>query len=35
MRLFPLRFVRTGLEEGRFFEFFTADKPVVFAFHGY
>ena len=24
-----------GLEEGRFFEFFTADKPVVFAFHGY
>jgi xylulose-5-phosphate/fructose-6-phosphate phosphoketolase len=23
------------MEEGRFLEFFTADKPVVFAFHGY
>jgi xylulose-5-phosphate/fructose-6-phosphate phosphoketolase len=24
-----------GLEEARFLELFTADKPVVFAFHGY
>ena len=24
-----------GLEEAKFVELFTADKPVVFAFHGY
>ncbi|MGN6359980.1 MAG: phosphoketolase family protein, partial [Thermomicrobiales bacterium] len=35
MTLFPREFHPHGMEETRFVELFTADKPVVFAFHGY
>jgi xylulose-5-phosphate/fructose-6-phosphate phosphoketolase len=35
MCLYPRFYHPHGLEEGRFEELFTADKPVVFAFHGY
>ncbi len=35
MCLFSLGIHPHGLEEGRFLELLTADKPVVFAFHGY
>jgi xylulose-5-phosphate/fructose-6-phosphate phosphoketolase len=35
MRLFPREFHPHGMSEGEFVELFTADKPVVFAFHGY
>jgi xylulose-5-phosphate/fructose-6-phosphate phosphoketolase len=35
MTLFPREFHPHGMSETRFVELFTADKPVVFAFHGY
>jgi xylulose-5-phosphate/fructose-6-phosphate phosphoketolase len=35
MSLFPRFFHPHGMDERRFVELFTADKPVVFAFHGY
>ena len=35
MTLFPREFHPHGMDESRFVELFTADKPVVFAFHGY
>jgi xylulose-5-phosphate/fructose-6-phosphate phosphoketolase len=35
MTLFPREFHPHGLDETRFVELFTADKPIVFAFHGY
>src|SRR4051794_1817390 len=35
MRLFPTEFHPHGMSEAEFVELFTADKPVVFAFHGY
>ena len=35
MTLFPREFYPHGMDETRFVELFTADKPVVFAFHGY
>ena len=35
MTLFPREFHPHGMGETRFVELFTADKPVVFAFHGY
>src|SRR6266511_674660 len=35
MTLFPREFHPHGLSETRFVELFTADRPVVFAFHGY
>ena len=35
MSLFPSDVHPHGLPESRFVELFTADKPVVFAFHGY
>ena len=35
MRLFPVRYHPHGTTEEQFVELFTADKPVVFAFHGY
>jgi xylulose-5-phosphate/fructose-6-phosphate phosphoketolase len=35
MTLFPREFHPHGMDETRFVELFTADKPVVFAFHGY
>jgi xylulose-5-phosphate/fructose-6-phosphate phosphoketolase len=35
MRLFPARYHPHGTTEAEFVELFTADKPVVFAFHGY
>jgi xylulose-5-phosphate/fructose-6-phosphate phosphoketolase len=35
MALFPREFHPHGMDETRFVELFTADKPVVFAFHGY
>jgi xylulose-5-phosphate/fructose-6-phosphate phosphoketolase len=35
MRLFPARYHPHGMSEAEFVELFTADKPVVFAFHGY
>ncbi len=35
MTLFPQEFHPHGMDETRFVELFTADKPVVFAFHGY
>jgi xylulose-5-phosphate/fructose-6-phosphate phosphoketolase len=35
MRLFPARHHPHGMTEEQFVELFTADKPVVFAFHGY
>jgi xylulose-5-phosphate/fructose-6-phosphate phosphoketolase len=35
MRLFPARYHPHGMTEAEFVELFTADKPVVFAFHGY
>jgi xylulose-5-phosphate/fructose-6-phosphate phosphoketolase len=35
MRLFPKQYHPHGMTEGEFVELFTADKPVVFAFHGY
>jgi xylulose-5-phosphate/fructose-6-phosphate phosphoketolase len=35
MRLFPVSQHPHGMSEEQFVELFTADKPVVFAFHGY
>jgi xylulose-5-phosphate/fructose-6-phosphate phosphoketolase len=35
MRLFPAAYHPHGMSEAEFVELFTADKPVVFAFHGY
>ncbi|MBM2811046.1 MAG: phosphoketolase family protein [Chloroflexi bacterium] len=35
MTLFPREFHPHGMDETQFVELFTADKPVVFAFHGY
>jgi xylulose-5-phosphate/fructose-6-phosphate phosphoketolase len=35
MTLYPPFFHPHGLDEATFIEHFTADKPVVFAFHGY
>jgi xylulose-5-phosphate/fructose-6-phosphate phosphoketolase len=35
MTLFPREFHPHGMDETSFVELFTADKPVVFAFHGY
>jgi xylulose-5-phosphate/fructose-6-phosphate phosphoketolase len=35
MRLFPAEHHPHGSTEAQFVELFTADKPVVFAFHGY
>src|SRR5215217_7086650 len=35
MTLFPREFHPHGMDETRFVELFTANKPVVFAFHGY
>jgi xylulose-5-phosphate/fructose-6-phosphate phosphoketolase len=35
MTLFPQDVHPHGMSETRFVEMFTADKPVVFAFHGY
>jgi xylulose-5-phosphate/fructose-6-phosphate phosphoketolase len=35
MRLFPASYHPHGMTASEFVELFTADKPVVFAFHGY
>jgi xylulose-5-phosphate/fructose-6-phosphate phosphoketolase len=35
MRLFPARYHPHGMTTAEFVELFTADKPVIFAFHGY
>jgi xylulose-5-phosphate/fructose-6-phosphate phosphoketolase len=35
MRLFPAGYHPHGMTSAQFVELFTADKPVVFAFHGY
>ncbi len=35
MTLFPPEYHPHGMDEARFVEMFTADRPVVFAFHGY
>ena len=35
MSLFPREFHPHGMSETRFVELFTANKPIVFAFHGY
>ncbi len=35
MRLFPARYHPHGMTDSEFVDLFTADKPVVFAFHGY
>ena len=35
MTLFPREFHPHGMTESRFVELFTANRPVVFAFHGY
>jgi xylulose-5-phosphate/fructose-6-phosphate phosphoketolase len=35
MRLFPAEYHPHGMTTPEFVELFTADKPVVFAFHGY
>jgi xylulose-5-phosphate/fructose-6-phosphate phosphoketolase len=35
MRLFPTEYHPHGMSNTEFVELFTADKPVVFAFHGY
>jgi xylulose-5-phosphate/fructose-6-phosphate phosphoketolase len=35
MRLFPAAYHPHGMSTAEFVELFTADKPVVFAFHGY
>jgi len=35
MRLFPAEYHPHGMTEAEFVDLFTADKPVVFAFHGY
>jgi xylulose-5-phosphate/fructose-6-phosphate phosphoketolase len=35
MTLFPREFHPHGMDDTAFVELFTADKPVVFAFHGY
>jgi xylulose-5-phosphate/fructose-6-phosphate phosphoketolase len=35
MALFPREFHPHGMDDTTFVELFTADKPVVFAFHGY
>src|SRR5436305_6132343 len=35
MTLFPREVHPHGMDETRFVELFTADKPIVFAFHGY
>jgi xylulose-5-phosphate/fructose-6-phosphate phosphoketolase len=35
MALFPREQHPHGMDEARFVELFTADRPVIFAFHGY
>jgi xylulose-5-phosphate/fructose-6-phosphate phosphoketolase len=35
MTLFPRQFHPHGMDETRFVDLFTTDKPVIFAFHGY
>jgi xylulose-5-phosphate/fructose-6-phosphate phosphoketolase len=35
MRLFPIQYHPHGTTQAQFVELFTADKPVLFAFHGY
>jgi xylulose-5-phosphate/fructose-6-phosphate phosphoketolase len=35
MTLFPREFHPHGMDDTTFVELFTADKPVIFAFHGY
>jgi xylulose-5-phosphate/fructose-6-phosphate phosphoketolase len=35
MRLFPTDYHPHGMSNSEFVELFTADKPIVFAFHGY
>jgi xylulose-5-phosphate/fructose-6-phosphate phosphoketolase len=35
MALFPPEVHPHGMSEPQFFELFTADKPIIFAFHGY
>jgi xylulose-5-phosphate/fructose-6-phosphate phosphoketolase len=35
MRLFPAAYHPHGMTRDEFVELFTADKPVIFAFHGY
>jgi xylulose-5-phosphate/fructose-6-phosphate phosphoketolase len=35
MRLFPQEYHPHGMSNSEFVELFTADKPIVFAFHGY
>jgi xylulose-5-phosphate/fructose-6-phosphate phosphoketolase len=35
MRLFPTEYHPHGMSNSEFVELFTADKPIVFAFHGY
>lgn len=35
MTLFPREYHPHGMDETEFVEMFTADKPVIFAFHGY
>jgi xylulose-5-phosphate/fructose-6-phosphate phosphoketolase len=35
MRLFPAEYHPHGMTTAEFVELFTADKPVIFAFHGY
>jgi xylulose-5-phosphate/fructose-6-phosphate phosphoketolase len=35
MRLFPVRYHPHGMTSDEFTSLFTADKPVIFAFHGY
>ena len=35
MKLFPAAYHPHGMSQDEFVELFTADKPVVFAFHGY
>jgi xylulose-5-phosphate/fructose-6-phosphate phosphoketolase len=35
MTLFPREYHPHGMDEAQFVELFTADKPVIFAFHGY
>src|SRR3954452_4311097 len=35
MRLFPAAYHPHGMTQDEFVDLFTADKPVVFAFHGY
>ena len=35
MTLFPQEVHPHGMSESKFLELFTADKPIIFAFHGY